>query len=90
MDNIQFCKRCLYGDTHPLGLVIDEEGICSGCRIHEEKDQLDWDARWKKLEEIVAPYRNTKQDNYDCIISFSFDFFYSLYINYINSYYIQI
>ena len=34
----KFCQRCLYGDDHPLGLIIDESGICSGCRIHEEKD----------------------------------------------------
>ena len=54
-DDIQFCQRCLYASTHPLGLTIDDEGICSGCRIHEEKDRLDWDARWRLLEQIVDP-----------------------------------
>jgi N-acetyl sugar amidotransferase len=63
-----FCKRCLYGDTHPLGLVIDEEGICSGCRIHEEKDTLDWKARWNLLEKVVQPYRSRTGKNYDCIV----------------------
>jgi N-acetyl sugar amidotransferase len=63
-----FCKRCLYSIDHPLGLVLDEEGICSGCRIHEEKDRLDWDARWSLLESVVRPYRSRDGRNYDCIV----------------------
>lgn len=62
------CNRCLYTTHHPLGLTLDEEGICSGCRIHEEKDNLDWEKRWKKLEDLVAPYRVTSGKTYDCIV----------------------
>lgn len=65
---IKFCKRCLYGTSHPLGLTLDEEGICSGCRIHEEKDHLDWETRWEKLKKIVQPYKNKAGTNYDCIV----------------------
>ena len=65
------CRRCLYGDRHPLGLTIDEEGICSGCRIHEEKDRLDWNARWRRLEELVAPYRVRDASAYDCVVPVS-------------------
>ncbi len=68
MSDIQFCKRCLYTTAHPLGLTLDDEGICSGCRIHEEKDRLDWAARWQMLEGLVKPYRSRAGDNYDCII----------------------
>lgn len=68
MSDIQFCKRCLYSTTHPLGLTLDEDGICSGCRVHEEKDRLDWSARWEKLETLVKPYRNKDGTNYDCIV----------------------
>ena len=68
MINFHFCKRCLYSTAHPLGLVLDAEGICSGCRIHEEKDRLDWSERWEKLEALVNPYRNKAGSNYDCII----------------------
>jgi len=65
---IQTCKRCLYTTAHPLGLVLDEEGICSGCRVHEEKDWLDWDERWERLEQLVKPYRSRDSRNYDCIV----------------------
>ena len=65
------CQRCLYTPDHALGLTLDAEGICSGCRIHEEKDTLDWDARWARLEKIVAPYRSAGGQNYDCIVPVS-------------------
>jgi len=68
MPDIKFCKRCLYSSTHPLGLTLDDEGICSGCRVHEEKDSLDWSSRWQKLKALVAPYRNKDDTGYDCIV----------------------
>ena len=68
MSKIKFCKRCLYATTHPLGLTLDHEDICSGCRVHEEKDKLDWAERWEKLEGLVKPYRSQNGNNYDCII----------------------
>ena len=48
--------------------MIDDEGICSGCRIHEEKDSIDWDERWNKLVELVKPYKSKDSRNYDCIV----------------------
>jgi N-acetyl sugar amidotransferase len=71
MFDIQFCKRCIYTTAHPLGLTLDEKGICSGCRVHEEKDKLDWVARWQKFERLVKPYRNQDGSNYDCIVPVS-------------------
>jgi N-acetyl sugar amidotransferase len=68
LDPIKSCNRCLYSESHPLGIVFDRQGICSGCRIHEEKDKLDWVERWKRLEDIVQPYRINNQATYDCIV----------------------
>jgi N-acetyl sugar amidotransferase len=65
------CARCLYTTSHPLGLVLDEEGICSGCRIHEEKDRLDWRERWARLETLVRQYRSRDARTYDCIVPVS-------------------
>jgi N-acetyl sugar amidotransferase len=71
MSDLQYCNRCLYSTAHPLGLTLDDTGICSGCRIHEEKDTLNWDSRWEILQRLVAPYRNHTGSNYDCIIPVS-------------------
>ena len=68
---MKVCRRCLYSSLHPLGLVIDEAGICSGCRVHEEKDRLDWGARWAKLEHLVEGYRCKTGENYDCVVPVS-------------------
>ena len=67
---VKTCTRCLYIELHPLGIIFDSEGVCSGCRIHEEKDTLDWSARWDQLEQIVAPYRSDEA-RYDCIVPIS-------------------
>ena len=56
---------------HPLNIVIGEDGLCSGCRIHDEKDQINWVEKKQKLEEIFSNYRNKKGTNYDCIVPVS-------------------
>ena len=68
---MQVCARCLYTSDHPLYITFDEEGVCSGCRVHEEKDQLDWNARSVKLAKILHGYRSQTGNNYDCIIPVS-------------------
>lgn len=82
MSNHQTCKRCLYNTSHPLGLVLDDEGICSGCRIHEEKDSLNWNDRWQKLEKLVKEYRSPTTKTYDCIVPVSggMDSYFIVYI----------
>ena len=42
--------------------------ICSGCRVHEEKDRLDFENRFAMLERLVEPYRSKSGRNYDCIV----------------------
>ena len=82
MCDLKFCRRCLYATTHPLGLTLDQEGICSGCRIHEEKDKLDWAMRWGMLERLVDSYRRQDRNNYDCIVPVSGaqDSYYIIYL----------
>jgi len=59
-EEIKFCKRCLYSNKHPLGITFDDRGICSGCKIHEEKDNLDWKHRLQKISKIIdtGPYKS--------------------------------
>ena len=68
---VKTCKRCFYNTAHPLGLTIDQDGICSGCRIHEEKDKLDWIHRLEKLKKIISEYKSKDSRNYDCIVPVS-------------------
>ena len=63
---IQICTNCLYPSTHPLGITFDESGVCSGCRVHEEKYEVDWAGRTSELKTLLDEYRSSQ--NYDCII----------------------
>ncbi|MDJ0949939.1 MAG: N-acetyl sugar amidotransferase [Alphaproteobacteria bacterium] len=65
---MRYCKRCLYPEVHPLFITFDEQGVCSGCRVHEEKDALDWDARFEQLLAIADNYRDRSGVHYDCIV----------------------
>lgn len=66
---MQYCKRCAYPENHPLGLVFDDEGICSGCQVHDEKNgEIDWDERFDELKGLLAEYEGKSPSGYDCII----------------------
>ncbi len=65
---IIFCKRCLYASTHPLGIIINEEGICSGCIVHEEKNKIFWPDKIEKLKKIIKNYKIKSNKFYDCIV----------------------
>ena len=60
------CKSCLYKSNHPLGILFNQNGVCTGCTVHLEKDLIDWRLRKESLLELVADYRN--QSSYDCIV----------------------
>tara|TARA_A100001011_G_scaffold114094_1_gene120749 strand:+ start:4932 stop:6161 length:1230 start_codon:yes stop_codon:yes gene_type:complete len=68
--SIKFCKKCLYSENHPLGITFNDEGICSGCLVHDEKNKLDWSFRWQKLLKLVKRYKS-KKNNYDAIVPVS-------------------
>jgi N-acetyl sugar amidotransferase len=65
------CRRCLYPASHPLGITFDAEGICSGCRVHEEKDRLDWTERELRLAKLLDGYRGRTRGRHDCIVPVS-------------------
>lgn len=67
---MKYCTRCLYPENHPLNITFDERGVCSGCRVHEEKFNLDWAARKDKLRRILDHFRSSGR-SYDCIVPVS-------------------
>lgn len=66
-----FCQRCLYPENHPLGITFDVEGICSGCRVHEEKGILDWAGREARLRSFLDQYRGRNYSRHDCVVPIS-------------------
>lgn len=65
----KYCTRCVYPAIAASALTFDEEGVCSGCRVAMQTADIDWDARFKFLQELVAEYRS--QSNYDILIPVS-------------------
>ena len=67
---MRFCKKCIMPDTRP-GITFNEEGVCIACQNHDRKKMIDWDKRYKELEELCDKYRRNNPTDYDCIIAVS-------------------
>ncbi|WP_449245820.1 N-acetyl sugar amidotransferase [Desulfobacca acetoxidans] len=71
---MEYCKRCLYPANAKPAIIFDEEGVCSGCRYHESRQNIDWQEREKLLREFLETYKKKfkeKGNPYDCIIPVS-------------------
>ncbi|GAB1266008.1 N-acetyl sugar amidotransferase [Aurantivibrio infirmus] len=68
---MRYCSNCLYPENHPLNILFDKEGVCSGCLTHHEKYSIDWAEKGAMFERLVAEYRNRPGTSYDCIIPVS-------------------
>jgi N-acetyl sugar amidotransferase len=66
---VHYCARCVYPSSSAVSLVFDKNGVCSGCRVHDQRKEIDWDERLKMLLELVEPYR--KPSGYECVIGVS-------------------
>ncbi|EKD29068.1 MAG: putative LPS biosynthesis protein [uncultured bacterium] len=70
---MKYCKKCVY-PVISVNQILDDEGICSACRLQEEFDLLTvefWKARENKFIELVQWAKAHSQGNYDCIIPVS-------------------
>ena len=79
--DVTFCRRCVMSNQRPastvefkntserriLTLNIDSEGVCDACRVAEEKQRIDWDAREKELLAVLDRHRRNN-GTYDCIV----------------------
>ncbi len=66
---MNYCSRCLYPSNHPYGIVFNENNLCSGCIVHDEKNVINWKKKFQILKKLVWEYkkRNSGQ-NFDCIV----------------------
>lgn len=68
---MKWCRSCLLPDTRP-NLRIGDDGVCNACKSHGTKRDVDWTARRRQLEAVVASARErAKPNGYDCVIPVS-------------------
>lgn len=73
---MQYCKRCMYPTNAKPTIIMDEFGICSGCRYHESRGklQIDWSERETIFRNIVQEAKamaKERNNAYDCIVPVS-------------------
>ena len=69
LPDIQWCAKCVYPSSSAVPLTFDDAGVCSGCHVHNQRKQIDWDERLAMLLEDIEPYR--KSSGYECVIGVS-------------------
>jgi N-acetyl sugar amidotransferase len=67
---MQYCSRCVYPRI-AVFVTLEDDGVCSGCRVSDQKKDIDWKERGEMLKEILDEYRSKNSSNYDCIIPVS-------------------
>jgi len=67
---MRYCTRCVYPESCAHHLTFDENGVCSGCRVQELAETIDWAEREQALSTLLDEYR-TDGSEYDCIIPVS-------------------
>lgn len=67
---ISYCSRCVYPQI-AVNLDLDDEGVCSSCRVFEEADRItanQWKLRENKFLEICDEMKKVTEGDYDCIV----------------------
>jgi N-acetyl sugar amidotransferase len=73
---MEYCARCLYPVNAKPTIILDEEGVCSGCRYHESRENLDidWDERENIFGQMLDEAKKMAKErgnSHDCIIPVS-------------------
>lgn len=69
---MKYCIKCILPDSRP-GIILNKNGICSGCIGHELKNQIDWIDRYKHLKKICSNIlnKNGNKFTYDAVLPVS-------------------
>lgn len=68
-----YCKKCVY-PVISVNNILDNEGVCSACRMQEEFDALTpefWSQKEKKFKELVSWAKGMSKGGYDCVVPVS-------------------
>ena len=71
---MDYCKRCCYPANARPGIIFDDEGVCSGCRLVESRTDIDWTTREDSLTKLLDDYKARQRETnnpYDCIVPVS-------------------
>ncbi len=71
---MEYCKRCVYPANARPGIVFDDEGVCSGCRLIESRPEIDWSEREAMLVDLLETYKAAQREKgnpFDCIVPVS-------------------
>lgn len=71
---MKYCVRCVYPANARPYIILDDDGVCSGCRLHESRPAIDWEERMGWLKELLEEYKAKARETdspYDCIIPVS-------------------
>jgi N-acetyl sugar amidotransferase len=66
---MKYCTKCVYPASSAVPLAFDENGVCSGCRAYNQRENIDWDKRMALLKQIAEKYKSKDGSNYDCIVA---------------------
>jgi len=81
-EEVLFCKKCVISNQRPSSSIefknhqgekkkvihFDENGVCSACRYHEEKEtNIDWEDRENKLISLLETFKRS-DGGYDVIV----------------------
>ena len=64
-----FCNTCVYPMVAATALTADDEGKCSGCKVSEQRETINWDRRLEEFKKLIDRYRSNS--DYDVVIPVS-------------------
>lgn len=78
---VKFCRKCVISNQRPSSTVeyshvasskketihFDAEGVCDACRVAEEKQRTDWQAREEELARLCDSHRSNL-GGFDCVV----------------------
>tara|TARA_B100001248_G_scaffold260676_1_gene249570 strand:- start:1808 stop:3853 length:2046 start_codon:yes stop_codon:yes gene_type:complete len=69
---VRFCKKCFYPNFSATPMQFDDDGVCMGCRVSQNKFKFsseEYQFREEKLKKLFQSVESSSE--YDCIISVS-------------------
>ena len=71
LPTVKYCRNCVYPTSSAVPLTLDESELCSGCRVTNLREEVNWERREIAFRRLLNEYRSKDDRNYDCIIPVS-------------------